>query len=847
MSAHTRIAVTAVACLLWAGGAAAEKRPITHEDVWRAARLGTPVVSPDGTAAVIQVTEPAYEEREQTSDLWIVPTDGSAPPRRLTATRTPESGAAWSADSRRVAFSARRDLDEAPQIYVIDVAEGGEARRVTRVSTGARSPVWRPDGQAILFVSDVYPGARTDEENKRAAEERRNRKWQARVYDSFPIRDWDRWLDDRRPSLLLQRLEPDTEARDLLAGSELTAGAGFAGQWGSGSDAIAAVWTPDGSGVVFAATANRHEAAFATVDQSLWLVPVDGGEPRRLTTGTGSYARPVFSDDGSALFAAFTPETDRVYNATRLVRWGWPLTAVPGGAALQNPPDVITSGFDRSVGSFAPSPDGRTAYLLAEDQGRQKLYAAVASGDPVREVGTLAEGTIGALAVGGHTAPVLLGTWESAVSPAEIVRLDAGTGQRTRLSSFNTERAAAIDWQPLREFWFTSSRGARIHSFLALPPGFNPNGKYPLFVLMHGGPHTMWTDHFFIRWNYHLLAQPGYVVLLTNYTGSTGYGEAFAQGIQGDPLEGPALEINEAADEAVRRFAFIDGSRQAAGGASYGGHLANWMAVSTSRYKALISHAGLFDQAQQWGTSDTIWGRERNAGGPPWEGGPVWTKQNPLLLGGNLETPMLVTVGERDYRVPMNNAIQLWSALQRMRVPSRFIVFPEENHWVMGGENSRFFYAELHAWLARWLDADTPGESPGRSTAVKAAISDVAWLAGEWVGTRGPSSIGERWTEPAGGAMLALSRTVTGDRLAAFEFLRIVERDGTLVYVAQPDGRPPTEFVLTGLSRLSATFENPDHDYPQVIRYTRQADGTLEARISGRGGERTNTFVFSRR
>ena len=277
------------------------------------------------------------------------------------------------------------------------------------------------------------------------------------------------------------------------------------------------------------------------------------------------------------------------------------------------------------------------------------------------------------------------------------------SGNRKLLSTFNAERASKIDWQPLQEFWFTSPRGASVHSFLALPPGFDPSRKYPLFVLLHGGPHTMFIDQFVVRWNYHLLAQPGYVVLMTNYTGSTGYGEKFAQGIQGDPLEGPALEINQAADEAIKRFPFIDGTRQAAGGASYGGHLANWLAVTTTRYKALVSHAGLFDQAQQWGTSDVVWSRERNAGGPPWEGAEVWTKQNPLSRAGNLKTPMLITVGERDYRVPMNNAIQLWSALQRMKVPGRLIVFPEENHWVLRGENSRFFYSEIHAWLARWI------------------------------------------------------------------------------------------------------------------------------------------------
>ncbi|MBA3887906.1 MAG: S9 family peptidase [Acidobacteria bacterium] len=677
-----------------AAAGAQQKRPITHEDVWLAKRLGAPVLSPDGLWAAVQVTEPAYEEREQVSDLWLVATDGKTPPRRLTATRSGESGAAWSPDSRRIAFSARRDLDEAAQIYVIDIT-GGEAQRVTSLSTGARSPQWRPDGQALLFVSDVYPGARTDDENRKIAAERRNRKWNARVYDSFPIRDWDRWLDDRRPSLFVQVLDGSQAARDILAGSQLVGSAGFAGQAGSGSDTLAAAWTPDSGSIAFVATSNRHEAAFAGVVQSLYVVAADGGEPRRLTSDGDSYSRPSFSPDGRTLFATVVPATDRVYNASRLARWDWP------DAAARR---IVTEGFDRAVGSYAPSVDGRTVYLLAEDQGRQKVFAVPAVGGGVKEVGTLDAGTLSSIdAGGGQGAPLLVASWESAVHPPEIVRIEVPSGARRHLTTFNADRAAQIDWQPLQEFWFTSSRGDRIHNFIALPPNFDPARRYPLFVLMHGGPHTMWTDQFVFRWNYHLLAQPGYVVLLTNYTGSTGYGEQFAQRIQGDPLEGPAIEINEAADEAIKRYPFVDPTRQAAGGASYGGHLANWLAVTTTRYRALVSHAGLFDQAQQWGTSDVIWSRERSAGGPPWESADVWTKQNPLLRAGNLKTPMLVTVGERDYRVPMNNAIQLWSALQRMQVPSRLIVFPDENHWVLRGENSRFFYSEVHAWLARWL------------------------------------------------------------------------------------------------------------------------------------------------
>ena len=262
-----------------------------------------------------------------------------------------------------------------------------------------------------------------------------------------------------------------------------------------------------------------------------------------------------------------------------------------------------------------------------------------------------------------------------------------------------------VDWQPVKEFTFTSAKGRSIHNLVVLPPAFDPAKKYPLFVVIHGGPASQWMDQFVIRWNYHLLASPGYVVLLTNFTGSTGFGEAFAQAIQGDPLDTPGQEILQGVDEALARYPFIDGSRMAAGGASYGGHLTNWLAVTTTRFKALVSHAGLYDQVSQWTTSDIVWPREVTMGGPAWEKPPLWQSQNPIMKSDSLKTPMLVTAGERDYRVPVNNTLQLWSILQRQRVPSRLIVFPDENHWVLKGENSRYFYDEVHAWLAKWLKA----------------------------------------------------------------------------------------------------------------------------------------------
>ena len=669
--------------------------PITHEDVWLMKRPGALAASPDGRWFVVSVTEPSYEDGQGRSDLWIVPTDGTGTPRRLTSGRGAESDPVFSADSARVAFSAKRDDDDSAQIYVLDLA-GGEAQRVTNWPGGAKSPRFSPDGRVLLFVGPTHPGAVTEEDNRKAAATRKERKYNVRAYDSFPIRHWDRWLDELRPSLLVQPLDGKSPARDLLAGSALRQGRGYGGSLGNEGEAIDAAWTPDGRGVVFAATTNRHAAARAEVTLALWHVKLDGGEPRRLSGDEGDYSSPEFTADGKALIAKVEPPAERwVYTAARLVSWRWP--------SLDSR-RLLTADFDDSVGQYVPSPDSRRVFLLAERAGHERLFEVKLADGKVTEVGNLTAGTYSRIAVGGPArSPTVAATWSSAVHPHEVGRVDLGTGRWSALSSFNTGRAAAIDWQPAEPFWFTSNRGKRIHNLLVKPPGFDPSRKYPLFVLIHGGPHNMWKDDFVVRWNYHFIAQPGYVVLLTNYSGSTGFGEDFARSIQGDPLEGPANEINQAADAAIQRFPFIDGSRQAAGGASYGGHLSNWLAVTTDRYRALVSHAGLFDLRSQWTTSDVVYSRERNLGDPAWEDLPLWRDQSPFYRSTKLRTPILLTYGEKDFRVPLNNGLEFWTVLQRQDVPSRLVVFPDENHWVLKGENSRYFYEEVHGWLAKYL------------------------------------------------------------------------------------------------------------------------------------------------
>ena len=689
------LALSGVLLVLPAPASPQAKEPLTHEALFLMKRVGSPAVSPDGKWVTFSVSEPAYDEKKEAADLWIVPADGSAPPRRLTSSKGGESAPDWSPDSRKVAFSAKREDDEVAQVYVIDVAGGGEARRITSSPLAARSPVWSPDGRSIAYQGAAYPGAADAEANRKIAAERKDAKSKVRVYETFPIRRWDKWLDDTQTHLFVVPADGEGTARDLLAGTALVAKPGFGGPGGEGSsEDLEHAWTPDSKALVFTAVTNRTASAYEPVSAHLYEVPAGGGEPRALTTGNASHGSPAFSPDGRSLCFRVEQEWGKIYALGRVACAAWPWT----GAVT-----TVTAALDRSVSEFAFAPDGQTIHLAAEDAGFVKIFSVPARGGAAVPALDSRGVYSGIRAPEAARPSFLVASWGSATSPSEIVRIDLATRRHTPITRFNTARAAALDWAPLEEFWFENAKGRRIHNFVALPPGFDPTKKYPLLVLMHGGHANMWRDSITYRWNYHLLASPGYVVLMTDYRGSTGYGEQLTLDILGDPLRGPADDINQAADEAIRRFPYIDATRQAAAGASYGGHLANWLEATTDRYKCLVSHAGLSSLQAQWATSDTIHHRELMMGGPFWENGAAWTDQSPIAHARNFKTPMLLSVGENDYRVPMNNTLEMYAVLQRMRVPVRLLVWPDENHWILKGENSRVFYREVADWLARWL------------------------------------------------------------------------------------------------------------------------------------------------
>ena len=690
---------TAFTTLLFLGlsiqqASATELRPINHEDVWKMNRLGSPVVGPQGKLAIISVTEPSYEKDEDISDLWLIRIDGDAAPRRLTSTREGESSVTWRADGKAIAFTSKRGDDKAKQVYVLDMTGPGEAIRITNLSTGCSNPVWSPDGKMITFDSRVYPGASDDEANKEEKKTRDERKFNVSAYDIFPIRQWDHWRDDRQVHLFVQEPIAGATARDVLAGSALVREPGFSGTPTRSGSSLKAVWTPDGKSLVFNATTNLDEAAHARVLYRLYSVNLEGGEPTQLTNNNDwNCSGPKFSANGKQLYCKYASVNEHVYNLSGIGRFDWSTTKNLGD------PKVITRGFDRSVSNFEISTNGKTLFLTAADAGRVRIYSLPAKGGKAKALNPDSRGVYAGIQIAGKQ---LVAKWENSELPAEVVRVHS-SGRHEAITAFNAERVKGIDLKPSIEFWFENSNGRRVHSWLVLPAGFDQTKTYPLVLQIHGGPFSTSADAGHVRWSPTLLAAPGYVVLRTDFTGSVGYGEQFSRDIGGDPLKTPGNDLLEAARVAIERYPFIDGSRQAATGASYGGHLVNWLQGTTTHFKALVGHAGLVDLEGQYTSSDTIFNREIMNGGPTWSDSPVWREQSPSTYADRFSTPILLTIGEKDFRVPINQTIAAWSYVQRKQVPGRLLVFHDANHWIMKGEEARYFWEELHAWLAKYL------------------------------------------------------------------------------------------------------------------------------------------------
>lgn len=663
----------ALALALSGQGAAHAQQTLTAEAMWRLARVGAPALSPDGTQAAVSITriDPADESRS--SDLWLYAVDGARPPRQLTQDRTSESDAVWSPDGRMIAFTARREGDAAPQVYVI-AATGGAPVRVTSVATGAARPHWVGGSRRIAFVSRVW----SDLDDWTAQAERLAERAQSRVtamaWDRAPISAWDTLLDDRAWHIFVADLDGGAPA-------PVTRSSGYSVAFNELGGAPFDV-SPDGREFAFVANV---DPTGVEENNDIILIATNGSDARNITAHNPALdEEPVYSPDGRMLAFA-SARIPRYYaDRTRLVLYD----------RMRRRTRTLTESFDRSIPAVVWSGDSRTLFGAVDDAGTRRVYAFEAAGRaPPRAL--TGEHDITGLAA---ARDALVGQRQSFSAPPELVRIDPRTGAVAALSHVNDATLANTALGRVESVTYAGADGAPIQMWITYPPGFDPAKRWPLLLLLHGGPHVGVTDGWSWRWNAQVFAAWGYVVAWHNFHGSSGFGEAFADSINPNRADLPYADTIAAADW-FRAKPWIDADRMVAAGGSYGGYLASVLLGRPHPFKALVAHAPVYNAYTQIAAD---YGAERNRFFEYWERPEDFQRNSPHMAAAHFATPTLIIHGAQDRRVPVNQSIELFNTLQVRRVPSRLVYFPNENHWVLNAQNSIRWYGEVQAWVARY-------------------------------------------------------------------------------------------------------------------------------------------------
>lgn len=672
-------AVVALATSLCANAQTTAKHPITFDDLIKLHRVSSPQVSPDGKWVAFTVATPDMDANRNAGNLWIISTAGGE------ATQLTQSGhdsaPAWSPDGKTLAFLSSRDGSS--QVYLLSM-NGGEPRKLTALSTGADLFQWSPAGRTIAFTSAVYVDCKDDACNSKRDAEKEKSKVKARIYDHLLYRHWDHWSEGKRSHLFLVSADGSAPAHDLTPAADYDIPPDERG------DVSDFAFSPDGKEICYTAVPDKMEAI--STNGELFVVPTAGGEPKKITGNPGFDGNPAYSPDGRyiAYHAQLTPE----YEADR---WRVMLYDRKEGKA-QN----LSEGFDRSATSLSWSPDSKWIYFLAENETLQPLYAmeARAGATPKKVL----DGYNAAYSFSGD-GKTLVSEQTSLTLPAELfVAAGDGTGLR-QLTHQNDALLANLEMNAPEKFWFEGAEGAKVQAMLVKPPQFEAGKKYPMIVLLHGGPQTMSSDAWGYRWNAQLFSAAGYVMLMINRRGSTGYGQKFTDEITNDWGGRAYVDVMKGMDAAIAKYPFIDKARLAAAGGSYGGYLANWLATHTERFKVIVSHAGVYDKVSMYATEE-LWFEEHDNGGTPWTAPENYRKWSPSTYAaelGKYKTPTLVICGERDYRVPYTQSLEFFSALQRQGVPSKLMIFPDEGHWILMPQNSQLWYRTFLDWVGTYL------------------------------------------------------------------------------------------------------------------------------------------------
>ncbi len=682
-----------VSALLGAGPAISaqesSKHAITFDDMIKLHRIAEPQISRDGKWVAYTVSTPDMDANRGASSIWVVPTAGGAA-MQLTQSGH-DSSPVWSPDGKTLAFLSSRGGDS--QVYLLSM-EGGEAHPLTKLSTGADMVKWSPDGKTIAFTSSVYPDCvsrsaaalnNDDECNKKRDEEKEKTKVKAHVAEHLLYRHWTHWNEGKRGHLFVIPADGSAAPRDLTAGADYDVPPD---ERGGPADIN---FSPDGREICFTAVTDKMEAISTNGD--LFIVPVTSGEAKRVTRQPGFDGNPVYSPDGK--YIAYHAQLTAGYEADR-----WRVMLYDRAAGrIEN----LTEAFDRSADELAWSPDSKTIYFTAENETQKPVYAMAARvGAQPKQIISDTYNTAISFSADGKT---LVFERTSLTLPAEIFAASSdGSGVR-QLTHQNDAMLAALEMNAPEAFWFDGAEGTKVQAMLIRPPRFDATKKYPLLVLLHGGPQTMWSNSWGYRWNAQIFSTAGYVTLMINRRGSTGYGQKFTDEITNDWGGKPYIDVMNGVDYALKKYPFVDGSRMAAAGGSYGGYMADWIATHTGRFKAIISHASVYDKVAMYATEE-LWFEEHDMQGTPWSNPESYKKWAPVTYAGELgkfKTPTLVICGERDYRVPYTQSLEFFNALQRQGVPSKLVVFPDEGHWVLKPHNAQFWYKTFLEWLATYM------------------------------------------------------------------------------------------------------------------------------------------------
>ncbi|MGE5180047.1 MAG: S9 family peptidase [Bacteroidota bacterium] len=662
-------------------------RRFSAEDLWRIQRVGTPASAPNGSTIVVPVSTFDLEKNRGRGRLWLLPSEGE--PRPLTSEEANAGDAVYSPDGTRLLFP-RSLNDERPQAYLLPL-DGGEPERLTDMPLGIFDPRWLPDGGRIVFGAMLLKDAPTPEGTKELLERRAKDPVKAHATEDRLYRYWDRWLTGgETPHLFVL----DLASRAL---TDLTPeGTGWfdfmepVGQYDV---------APDGSEIAF--VANSSLPPHHLLRWALYTVSTAGNGSVRCLTPEGvpegypaDISRPRYSPDKRSI--VYGAQKDHYFYAdrVRLIRYD----------RTTGRHQAMAETWDRSPAAWEFTPDG-TLILECEDRGRVSLFAMAPEGGAPRVIHE--GGTAAGLRTGGNGRVTF--TLQTLSQPAEVVSCLPDGGDFRRHSAFNAPLLSEIAWGEVREMEFEGAGGETVQMYVVLPPGFDPAKKWPLVHVIHGGPHGISGDNFHFRWNPQVFAAPGYVVACVNFHGSTSWGQEFAACIQGGHGDKPFTDIMKATD-ALLETGWIDETRMAAAGGSYGGYLVCWIAGQTDRFRCLVNHAGVFDLLAEYG-SDVTQGRHQAYGGEPWDRLEAIDRWNPARFAKGFTSPMLVIHGERDFRVPHNQALAVYNIYKAKGVDARLLFFPDENHWILKPRNSLVWNREVRDWLARHL-GPAPGGSP---------------------------------------------------------------------------------------------------------------------------------------